>query len=98
MDYLSMMEPITYENFNTLKPGDWIWDNNLVERRDHKRSLANERHSEPFGFRQIHILDINDNGYFGCQPFMLSANWDSFNYGAVWTYFELDRFYKFKEI
>ena len=98
-EYLkSIMEPITRENITELKPGDWIWDSILVERRAHDRSLRANRIMEPYGFRQIDILDEEtENSY---HPFMLStglggyAGLSSFE----WTYFLGDkRYYKFKD-
>lgn len=94
MDLLSMMEPITYENLNELKPGEWIWDTNLIERRPHKRTLGEELIIEPIGFRQIHILDLDDIA-FTRKIFMLT-NIDYGITGYKWEYFEVGRFYKFK--
>lgn len=83
--------PITYENINTLKPGDWIWDDKPIERKEHERSLNPETIYEPIGFRQIHILDIKDFGtIFNDKPFMLS---DIHKGGYRWVRFEEGRFY-----
>ena len=85
--------PITQYNIYSLKPGNWIWDDKLVERREHKRSLWPETTTEPIGFRQIHILDLKDFGtIFNNQPFMLS-DIDGRNPGPRWVHFEEDRFY-----
>lgn len=89
----NLLEPITYENLNTLEPGDWIWDDKKVERIAHKRQLGDERIVESVGFRLIHILDLKDFPSYSSKPFSLSTI-DS--YGYEWTYFELNRFYKIK--
>ena len=90
MDVMEFLEPIIYENLHELQPGEWIWDNRLVLRRKHDRSLGNGVVSEPIGFRQIHILDLKNLSY-GDKLFMLSEIG-----GYEWTYFELNRFYRFK--
>lgn len=84
--------PITRENIYTLKPGDWIWDDKLIERREHKRSLYDEKITEPIGFRQIHILDFDGFHSWNNKPFMLS-DIDSDHSGYRWVYFEENRFY-----
>lgn len=85
--------PITRDNIHTLKPGEWIWDDKLIERREHKLSLTPETITEPIGFRQIHILDLKYfNTIFSNKPFMLS-DIDSHNSGYRWVYFEDNRFY-----
>lgn len=85
--------PITRENIYTLKPGDWIWDDKLIERREHKRSLYSEKITEPIGFRQIHILDLDGFRSWNNKPFMLSSI-DSTHYSNYsWVYFEENRFY-----
>ena len=86
--------PITRENIYALKPGEWIWDDKLIERKVHRRSLGDETISEPIGFRQIHILDLDrfDSGWC-TKPFMLS---DIDNYtpgGPIWVHFQQNRFY-----
>lgn len=87
--------PITYENIYALKPGEWIWDDKLIDRREHKRSLDNVTITEPIGFRQIHILDLKDFGtMWNTKPFMLS-DIDRGNGSHEWTYFEEGRFYMF---
>lgn len=89
--------PITRENIYTLKPGDWIWDDKLIERREHKRSLYDEKITEPIGFRQIHILDLEDFAAgWVTKPFMLS-DIDSDRSGYRWVYFEENRFYRCAE-
>lgn len=93
-----LLELITKENIYELQPGDWIWDNKLIERRAHKRTLSNETITEPIGFRQIHILDIDTRyGLVYSKPFMLSNNHDSWYQGSNWEIFELNRYYKFKK-
>ena len=83
--------PITRENIFTLKVGDWIWDDKPIERRKHGRRLDNELITEPIGFRQIHILDLDDFLAGRCtKPFMLS---DFYGGGYTWTFFEENRFY-----
>ena len=92
-----ILEPITYENIHTLKPGEWIWDDKEVEKNVHRRSLGGETLFEPIGFRQIHILDLTHFGTFNFQPFMLSHydRVDDWRPGrAHWEYFEEGRFYK----
>jgi hypothetical protein len=88
------MEPITPENIHELTPGEWIWDNETISRRDHKRQIGDDRVTEPIGFRQIHILDADENRYW-MQPFMLSTI-DSRD-SHVWEHLEPNRFYKFKK-
>ena len=85
--------PITRENIYTLKPGDWIWDDKLIERREHERSLRPETITEPIGFRQIHILDLDDFHRWNSKPFMLSTIDDSYANSYTWVYFEENRFY-----
>lgn len=84
------LEPITYENLSELKEGDWIWDDKVEVRKAHGRILNPLDILEPYGFRQIHILDPSIRPW---RPFMLS---DRDNGYYVWTDFELGRFYKFK--
>lgn len=92
---LDILELITFENLHELKPGEWIWDNKIITRRAHKRSIYCESVQEPTGFRQIHILDIESIPTL--KPFMLS-NIDNigFGSGSEWVHFEINRFYKFK--
>lgn len=92
---LDILEPITYENIQDLKTGDWIWDNKLKERLAHKRTLTNEKITEPIGFRIIDILDLESMRH-GSKCFMLS-NIDVYHTNRTWEYFEVDRFYKFKK-
>lgn len=93
-----IFEPITYDTLHELVPGEWIWDNKLTERREHKRSLDNATVTEPIGFRQIDILDLDLYPQYSSKPFMLSGAAYSGNHtGLEWVYFELGRFYKFKK-
>lgn len=94
MNILDLMEPITPENLHELTPGEWIWDNETVSRRIHTRQLGDDRVTEPIGFRQIHILDADENRYW-MQPFMLSTI-DSRD-SHVWVHLIPNRFYKFKK-
>lgn len=94
MKILDLMEPITPENLHELTPGEWIWDNDTISRRDHKRQICDDRVTEPIGFRQIHILDADENRYW-MQPFMLSTI-DSRG-SHVWEHLEPNRYYKFKK-
>ena len=94
MNMLDLMEPITPENLHELTPGEWIWDNDAISRRDHKRQISDGRVTEPIGFRQIHILDADENRYW-MQPFMLSTI-DSRG-SHVWEHLEPNRYYKFKK-
>ena len=89
-----LMEPITPENLHELTPGEWIWDNETISRRVHKKQISDERIREPIGFRQIHILDADDNGY-GKRPFMLSTI--DFRDNHMWECLKPNRFYKFKK-
>ena len=92
-----LLEPITNENLKDLNSGDWIWDNKMISRRKHQRSLNCEYIQEPMGFRIIHILDLEDYPRWSSKPFCLSDIDSAF--GAYsWTYFEEGRFYKLKEI
>lgn len=85
--------PITRENIHELKPGDWIWDDKIVERRAHKWSIYEDKTSEPKGFRQIHLLSLKDfDRGFSRKPFMLS-DVDSNTSGYTWERFEENRFY-----
>ena len=89
--------PITRENIYTLKAGDWIWDDKPIERREHRRSLSSETITEPIGFRQIHILDLDGFHSWNSKPFMLSDIDSNHPSGYSWTYFEENRFYMCKE-
>lgn len=89
------MVPITRENIYTLKAGDWIWDDKLIERREHRLTLRPESITEPIGFRQIHILDLNGFHSWNTKPFMLSQ-FDNGHDGYTWVYFEENRFYMCK--
>lgn len=94
MNIIDLMEPITPENIHELTPGEWIWDDEIISRRIHKRQLGDERIKEPIGFRQVHILDADENRYW-MQPFMLSTI-DSRD-SHVWEHLEPNRYYKFKK-
>lgn len=89
------LEPITRENIHMLTPGEWIWDDKLIERREHKLSLSPEIITEPIGFRQIHILNLKDFGTYSNKPFMLS-DIDSYHHHYRWVHFEDGRFYMTK--
>lgn len=95
MDMMQFLEPITYDNIRELHPGEWIWDNKIVERDAHERNLYSEIIKEPMGFRQIDILDLSGFGVFNYRPFFLS---NAYKDGAKWEYFEGNRFYRFKRI
>lgn len=90
----SIFEPITFDNLHELNPGEWIWDNKLIFRRDHKRSIYPDMIEEPIGFRQIHILDIDSIPFL--KPFMLSSIDGGHGY-HTWEIFEDGRFYKFRK-
>lgn len=90
---MGIFDPITPDNLYTLRPGEWIWDNKRTCRQAHKRTLGNEVVQEPIGFRQIHILDLKLYPRFSSTPFMLS-NIDKSR--SEWVYYEIGRFYKFK--
>lgn len=94
LDIMQFLTPITRENLCELQPGEWIWDNKQIERRAHKRSLGDEFITEPIGFRQIDILDLD---FISGKPFMLSNSYSG-HYGCdrSWTYFEEGRFFMFK--
>lgn len=97
IDIRSLLEPITFENISSLKPGDWIWDNKEKARRAHVRSLGDERITEPIGFRQIHILDLDLFPTYNSNPFMLSDIDNKIIVGPTWVFFEEGRFFKFKK-
>lgn len=90
---LDILEPITEDNIRDLKPGDWIWDNQMIIRDEHRVSLLPNKISEPIGFRLIDILDISGLHWSG-KPFMLSDINDG---GYHWEYFKPGRFFKFKK-
>lgn len=94
---LDFLEPITPENISDIKPGEWIWDNTLCERKEHKRTIFAEVISEPCGFRQVDILDIDRYRPLEySKPWMLSTiDGDHGHY--VWEIYERGRFYKFKK-
>lgn len=85
--------PITHDNIYLLNPGDWIWDDKLIERREHERYAQNDTVIEPIGFRQIHRLDLGDFAKgLSSKPFMLS-DFDSDRGGYNWVSFEENRFF-----
>lgn len=88
------MVPIDELNIYTLKPGEWIWDSKLVERRAHKRSLYDDKVIEPGGFMLVHILDLKclQDPCMSKKPFMLMSIEDGYN----WYYLEKGRFYMFR--
>ena len=92
---MDILEPITEENIVDLKPGDWIWDNQPIIRDEHRASLRPTKITEPYGFRQVDILDISYLRWSG-KPFMLS-NANDGKSGCKWVYFQRDRFFKFKK-
>jgi hypothetical protein len=90
---IDILEPITEDNIRDLKPGDWIWDNQMIIRDEHRASLWPNKITEPIGFRLIDILDISDLRWSG-KPFMLS----DIEHGRYsWVHFTLGRFFKFKK-
>lgn len=91
---MKLMEPINMDNMHELKPGEWIWDSECVNRREHRRTLYQETIIEPIGFRQIHILDLDLFPRWSSKPFMLSTIDGD---GYIWQYFQIGRFYKFKK-
>lgn len=93
MDVMNFLVPITHENLYSLRPGEWIWDNQIIQRRIHKRDLDGTMIDEPAGFRQIDILDLDFFPRWSSTPFMLSEI-DSGR--SSWVYFEEGRFYMFK--
>lgn len=96
MDVMEYLVPITRYDLDKLKPGEWIWDNQPIERRIHKKTLCDEKITEPIGFRQIDILDLELYPRWSSKPFVLSTI-DS-DYGRrEWVYFEEGRFYRFKD-
>lgn len=91
------LELITEYNIQDLEPGDWIWDDKLALRVEHKRSLNRHQIMEPSGFRQIHILDIDwSYGLRYSKPWMLST-FDDWRGGYAWEIYDYNRFYKFKK-
>lgn len=104
MKLMNVMEPITKDNIDDLRPGEWIWDNKRVRRATHyhqmndfasdgAKSVCKDIY-EPFGFRQIHILDTLGGIVTGTPVFKLSTN--SSDRAYVWARFEENRYYKFK--
>lgn len=91
-DILKLMEPITYENIHELQGGDWIWDTQLTNRLEHKRSLSSIFIEEPYGFRQIHVLDLDNVRIHRTKGLLLSTHTE-----YKWEYFSDGRFYKFKK-
>lgn len=97
IDISKLLEPITFDNLKDLTPGEWIWDSKLISRRAHIRSLGDERITEPIGFRQIHILDLDLFPTYSSNPFMLSDIDNKIIAGPTWVFFEEGRFFKFKK-
>jgi len=93
-DITNLLEPVTYDNIHTLKSGEWIWDNKIVKRRAHDRSLNRTTISEPIGFRLVDAIDLKDFSNFTNKRFMLS-DIDSSHGGFNWTFFENGRFFMF---
>jgi hypothetical protein len=92
---MNLFEVITTQNITELRPGEWIWDSELIERNAHERSLTSRKISEPIGFRQIRLLDLKDAGGYYTKPFVLSSSDD--NVQDFWTCFVPNQFYKFKK-
>lgn len=92
---MNLFEEITPENVMDLKPGEWIWDNELIKRDEHRVCLNAKQIDEPIGFRLIRILNLKDAGGYYTKPFFLS----SIDHGTsdFWTCLEPKRFYKFKK-
>lgn len=96
-DLHDMFEPITSENVNELKPGEWIWDNKETIRKDHVNDYVRDNILEPIGFRQIDILEKSDiYPQYSDMPFTLSV-FDGGSTGYRWVPFEENRFYRFKK-
>lgn len=92
-----ILEPITRDNLNELKPGEWIWDDKIVKRRPHEATLGDETIMEPIGFRQITILDLKLYPRWSSTPFRLSdVEGLDFDARSAWTYFEEGRFFMIK--
>lgn len=89
------LEPITRNNLCELRPGEWIWDDKLTERRVHRCTLGNEVVQEPIGFRQIQILDLDLYPRWSSKPFRLSdVDGSTHDARSGWTYFEEGRFFR----
>ena len=93
MKLMKILEPITAENLNELRPGEWIWDRQLIVKNAHKRTMRVETIIEPVGFRQIHILNVDDYPRKTTKPFLLS---DSIQGGNFWTEFKEGIFFRIK--
>lgn len=92
-----ILESITKDNLNELNPGEWIWDDKIVERRPHEVTLGGETIMEPIGFRQITILDLDLYPRWSSKPFKLSDTEGlGFDARSGWTYFEEGRFFMIK--
>lgn len=91
------LEPITESDVFDLKPGEWIWDNRNITRMRHKLSFRLiDTVTEPIGFRQIDILDLNGFGTLeNNRPFRLSC---IDNDVGEWVCFSEGRFFKFKRV
>lgn len=88
------LEPITEDMIEELKEGEWIWDNELVNRREHRQTLQGKDIQEPYGFRQIHIISITSLIYYTSTKLMLTDHTRGY---YIWEYFEEGRFYRFKK-
>ena len=102
---IQLFEPITYQNISELIPGEWIWDNKIESKLAHEVSMCQDKFIlEPVGFRQVHILRLDDFPMFTSKPFMLSTGLFLNKDGSIhcssspylWEYFEEGRFYRFK--
>lgn len=94
-ELLEMMKPITRDNIDRLRLGEWIWDNHSIEKSKHGKKLGWDKIQEPIGFRQVHIIE--DDPFIRNHSsivFMLS---DTYRGGYYWEYFEEGRFYMFRK-
>ena len=95
---MNLLELITTDNIHELQPGEWIWDNKLIERTEHAASIDPKPIVEPIGFRQIDILDLKDFHRFSWTPFMLTNIDSSYPHRPhSWVYWENNRFYRFRK-
>lgn len=94
MKLMNILEPITAENLKDLRPGEWIWDNKRIRKPAHQQSIWYKPIYEPFGFRQIHDLDLDAFPSFLNTPFMLTRTFS--DKACNWEKFEEGRFFKFR--